>query len=144
MLCKGDDCDCYKDVGLLLLRLILGAVFIYHGWAKVSNVEGTLGFFTQIGLGSTALVYLAAYGELLGGILMLLGLWTRFVAPVLVIIMAVAIQTVHISKGFNIMSGGYEYALTLLVISAAVGMLGAGKYSVDSQMHKKMQMPENK
>lgn len=142
MICKGDDCGCYKDVGLLLLRLILGVVFIYHGWAKVTNIDGTLGFFSSIGLGSTALVYLAAYGEFIGGILMILGLWTRFVAPVLVIIMAVAIQTVHLTKGFNIMSGGYEYALTLLVVSAAVGMLGAGKYSVDSQMHKKMQTTE--
>jgi putative oxidoreductase len=139
MICKGEDCGCYKDFGLLLLRLILGAVFIYHGWAKVTDIEGTLGFFTSIGLGNISLVYLAAYGELLGGILMVVGLWVRFAAPVLVIIAAVAIQTVHITKGFNIMQGGYEYALTLLVVSAAAGMLGAGKYSVDAQMHNKMQ-----
>ena len=144
MICKGDDCGCYKDVGLLLLRLILGVVFIYHGWAKVTNIEGTLGFFSSIGLGSTALVYLAAYGEFLGGILMILGLWTRLVAPVLVIIMAVAIQTVHLKNGFSAAAGGYEFALTLLVVSDAAGMLGAGKYSVDAYMHRKMQMPETK
>jgi putative oxidoreductase len=136
--CKNDDCACYKDLGILLIRLVLGAVFIYHGWAKVGNIDGTLAFFSQIGLGNILLVYLAAYGELIGGILLVLGLWTRYITPVLVIIMAVAIQTVHLKNGFDIMQGGYEYALTLLVVSAAVGMIGAGKYSVDTHLTKKI------
>jgi putative oxidoreductase len=138
LVCKNEDCACYKDLGILLIRLVLGAVFIYHGWAKVGNIDGTLAFFTQIGLGNLTLVYLAAYGELIGGILLVLGLWTRYVTPVLVIIMAVAIQTVHLKAGFNIMQGGYEYALTLLVVSAGLGMIGAGKYSVDANMGKKI------
>ena len=125
------------DLGILLLRVIVGVVFVYHGWAKVSNIDGTLAFFSQIGLGSSLLVYAAAYGEFVGGILILLGAFVRYVSPILVIIMAVAIQTVHLSKGFNIMQGGYEYALTLLVVSASLGMLGAGKYSVDSEMSKR-------
>jgi putative oxidoreductase len=138
MICKNDSCNCYADVGLLLIRLMLAAVFIYHGWAKAGNIEGTLGFFTQIGLGNITLVYLAAYGELIGGILLALGLGVRYAAPVLMIIMAVAIQTVHLTKGFNIMAGGYEYALTLLVVSAAISMLGAGKYSIDANVKKEL------
>lgn len=138
LVCKNEDCACYKDLGILLIRLVLGAVFIYHGWAKVGNIDGTLAFFTQIGLGNILLVYLAGYGELLGGILLVLGLWTRYISPVLVIIMAVAIQTVHLKNGFNIMQGGYEYALTLLIVSAAIGMIGAGAYSVDANLSKKI------
>ena len=134
LLCKKDSCSCLKDTGLLLLRLVLAVVFIYHGWAKITNIDGTLGFFTQIGLGNIVLVYLAGYGEFIGGILMGTGLLTRYASLVLMAIPAVAIATVHISKGFDIMGGGYEYVLTLLVVSAAVGLMGAGKYSLDAKM----------
>lgn len=136
LLCKKDSCSCLKDTGLLLLRLVLAVVFIYHGWAKVTNIDGTLGFFTQIGLGNIVLVYLAGYGEFIGGILVGIGLLTRYASLVLVAISAVAIATVHLSKGFGAMGGGYEYELTLLVVSAAVGLMGAGKYSVDAKMKK--------
>ena len=136
LLCKKDSCSCFKDTGLLLLRLVLAVVFIYHGWAKITNIDGTLGFFTQIGLGNTVLVYLAGYGEFIGGILMGIGLLTRYASLVLMAVSAVAIATVHLSKGFGIMGGGYEYVLTLLVVSAAVGLMGAGKYSVDAKMKK--------
>jgi putative oxidoreductase len=136
-MCKTSGCSCLSDIGLLLIRLMLAAVFIYHGWGKVADIAATTSFFSAIGLGSPFLVYAAAYGELIGGILIGLGAFTRYVSPVLVVIMAVAIQTVHLSKGFNIMQGGYEYALTLLIVSAAIGMLGAGKYSVDANLPKK-------
>ncbi len=126
-----------KDVALLLLRLMLAAVFIYHGWAKITNIEGTLGFFSQIGLGNIVLVYLAGYGEFIGGILIGLGLFTRYAAFLLMIISAVAIATVHLSKGFGLMGGGYEYVLTLLVVSAAIGLMGAGMYSLEAKMQKK-------
>ena len=137
-LCKTSSCSCLKDTGLLLLRLVLAVVFIYHGWAKITNIDATLGFFSQIGLGNIVLVYLAGYGEFIGGILMGLGLLTRYASLVLVAISAVAIGTVHISKGFGIMGGGYEYVLTLLVVSAAVGMMGAGRYSLDAKMRKNL------
>jgi uncharacterized membrane protein YphA (DoxX/SURF4 family) len=63
MLCKSENCSCARDLGLLLLRLMIGIVFIYHGWSKVSNIAGTQQYFSTIGLGNIALVYLAAYGE---------------------------------------------------------------------------------
>ena len=118
------------------MRLMVGVVFIYHGFAKVSDISSTAGFFSQIGLTHPLLPYLAGYGELLGGIFMILGLWLRYTSVVLVIIMAVAIETVHIHNGFNIMKGGYEYALTLLVTSLAIGMIGAGKYSIGYYLKK--------
>ena len=111
LLCNKDSCSCLKDTGLLLLRLVLAVVFIYHGWAKVTNIDGTLGFFTQIGLGNIVLVYLAGYGEFIGGILVGIGLLTRYASLVLVAISAVAIATVHLSKGFGAMGGGTSMSL---------------------------------
>jgi putative oxidoreductase len=132
LVCKDNMCggSCCKDFGLLMLRLIIGAVFIYHGFAKVSNIEGTLGFFSTIGLGNIVLVYLAAYGEFVGGIMLVLGIFTRYTALLLAFIAAVAIYAVHFKAGFNIMKGGYEYALTLMVVSLAISMIGSGKYSL--------------
>ena len=143
MLCKSENCSgCARDLALLLLRLVLGVVFIYHGWAKITNIEATLGFFSSIGLGNVGLVYLAAYGEFIGGVLMILGLWVSYAAVLLSIISLTALLTVHISKGFGIMGGGYEYILTLLVLSISIGLMGAGKYS--AMMHKEMSKPDMK
>ena len=132
LFCKDGVCDksCMQDLGLLMLRLIIGAVFIYHGFAKVSNIEGTLSFFSTIGLGNIMLVYLAAYGEFIGGIMLILGICTRYIAIMLAIIAAVALYSVHLQAGFNIMKGGYEYALTLMVVSLAISLMGSGKYSI--------------
>ena len=142
MMCKGENCGCGRNLGLLLLRLVLGVVFIYHGWGKITNIGGTQAFFSSIGLGNIALVYLAAYGEFIGGILMILGMWTCYAGIVLAIISLVALLTVHLPKGFNIMQGGYEYILTLLVLSVSVAMMGAGKYSVRGM--SKMQSTDQK
>lgn len=139
LMCKDGTCGgaCTKSTAILLLRLILGIVFIYHGYAKITDIAGTQSFFAQIGLGNIALVYLAAYGEFIGGIFMILGLWVRATSVVLSIIMVVAIVTVHLKNGFGAMGGGYEYPLTLLVTTVAVGLLGAGKCSLPRLMSKK-------
>ncbi len=124
------------SAGILLIRVALAAAFIFHGWAKVANMEGTIGFFASIGIG-TFFTYVAAYTELLGGIALLLGVFVRYAGVLLAITMAVAICVVHWKSGFNIMQGGYEYAFTLMMASLAMVAMGAGKYSVAHHLKKK-------
>ena len=135
-----------KDFGLLLIRITLALVFIYHGWDKVMNIEGTINFFRAIGLagfivptsdflnfkgpGATTEIifwpYIVAYVELLGGILILLGIRVREVALLFVITMIIAIWKVHMNDGFK----GMEFQLTLLLASLAILFTGAGKYGL--------------
>lgn len=113
----------HPSVGILIIRIALGVVFVAHGWAKFANMEGTLGFFASIGLGAIA-TYLISTIELVGGILMILGIFTRYVGILFAFIMAGAIATVKGRLGFF---GGYEYELVLLLVSLGMVFLGGGR-----------------
>lgn len=115
------------DLGLLLLRVGVGAVFLYHGWDKVGNMEGVIGFFGSLGF-PPALAYLVAWIETLGGIALILGVYARHAALLTAIVALVALVKVHLPNGFSISAGGYEFILVLLVGSLAVLMVGAGRY----------------
>ncbi|OGG59300.1 hypothetical protein A3C89_03055 [Candidatus Kaiserbacteria bacterium RIFCSPHIGHO2_02_FULL_50_50] len=116
------------DAGILLLRLALGIVFIYHGWAKIQGAEGMIPFFESLGF-NAFWFYVASYTEFLGGIALILGLFVRYAGILLTITMAVAVVTVHWDMGFSLQQGGYEYAFALMLASAALVATGAGKYS---------------
>lgn len=132
------DCDCgskWKDESYLLLRVVTGFAFVYHGAAKVFGEMGVAGFAGMLdGLPlSTLLAYLVSYGELLGGIALILGLFTHWVGKIYVIIMLGAIFLVHFKNGYNVMDGGYEYQLLLLAVGLFFMTHGAGKYSLDAK-----------
>jgi uncharacterized membrane protein YphA (DoxX/SURF4 family) len=114
------------DLGLLLIRLGLAAVFIAFGIAKFSDLEGTVGFFASLGFPAVA-AYLVAVVEVLGGLAMLVGVWTDLAGVLLAVIMLVAIFTVTGAKGFM---GGWDYNLILLVSSLGVAFAGPGKYAL--------------
>ena len=128
-------CDkAYGQFGLLGLRVVLGIVFLYHGYDKVfvKGIPAITGFMNGLGLPAPELMaYLVSYGELIGGALMILGLLTFWVSVDFTIIALVALFTVHISKGFSAMQGGYEYILLILAASFFMLTHGAGKYSLD-------------
>jgi putative oxidoreductase len=126
---------------LLLVRLLLGVVFIFHGGQKVFGWFGgygltaTVGFFSQ-NLGIPAwLGYVASFAEFLGGIGLIVGFLSRIWAIGLVINMLVAIFTVHLANGFsnggNPNGPGYEYNLALIVLSLVIALLGPGTLSLD-------------
>ena len=119
--------------GVLPLRLVLGLVFVAHGAQKLFGfgLAGTAGFLGSLGV---PLPTVAAAGlitvELLGGVALILGAWTRIVAALLAADMLVAILTVHLRAGFFV-PDGVEFVLTLLGGCLALVGLGAGPCSVD-------------
>lgn len=119
------------DVALLLMRLMLGIVFIYHGWPKLAAPENFVGFFDSIGIPYPGMMVPFTGGiEVIGGTLLILGFLTNIASWLLAVTMFVATFAAHGAKGFSIMNGGYEYALTLAVMCLALAHLGAGKFAL--------------
>lgn len=124
------------DRGLLLIRLALGVVFAMHGWMKLTvfGVAGTAGFLTQLGVPLphlNAVVLIAV--ELGGGVLLAVGAGTRVVGALLAFSMFVATVTAHAASGFFLPSG-YEFTLTLTLVTLAIVLTGAGRYSLDARL----------
>ncbi len=124
-----------NDLARLLLRLILGVVFVYHGSGKLfglfggGGIEGTASYMESIGLpGGTVMAVLAGAAEFFGGLALIVGFAVPLAAVPLVITMLVASFVAH--SGFSAQSGGMEYSLTLAVATAAAGLLGAGRFAL--------------
>lgn len=105
-----------KNIGLLIARIVLGVTFFLHGLAKFQGgISGTAEFFGSIGLPG-ALAYIVAIIELVGGILMILGLFTKVISLLFIVVMLGAIGTVKLEAGFL---DGFELELTLIALSIA-------------------------
>jgi putative oxidoreductase len=119
--------------GALLLRLSLGVLFLAHAGAKffIFTPAGTAGFFGSLGL-PPALAYVVMAGETLGGIALILGIWTRAVSILLMIILLGAIATVHASAGFFFTNphGGWEYPAFWAVALLVQALLGDGAWAL--------------
>ena len=116
------------DGGTLILRIALGMLFISEGWAKLSGIEGTEHFFAMIGLTAHFWVYLVAYTEFIGGILILAGLLIKPVCVALAIDMAVVVWGVPAHGGAF---WGHSFEFFLLLTLLALYISGPGKYSVN-------------
>jgi putative oxidoreductase len=120
------------DIAAGLLRIGLGAMFIAHALLKyfVFTLPGTVQFFESMGLpGWTAYATIAA--ELGGGVLLILGVYTRIVAWALLPVLLGALW-VHFHNGwlFTAPKGGWEYPAFLVLIAIVVGLLGGGRYAL--------------
>ncbi len=124
------------DYAALLLRVSTGALFLIHGGLKlfVFTPAGTAGFFQSIGLPGP-LAYLTIAAEILGGLLLLAGLWTRWVSLALVPVLLGAAWFGHASAGFFFSNagGGWEYPVFWAVVMAALALLGDGAYSLGNR-----------
>lgn len=126
------------NLGLLILRVVVGALFVGHGaqklfgWFGGYGPEGTGSFFESLGLRPGRLMAIGAgLGEFVGGALLALGFVTPLAAALLIAVMAVAVATVHWSKGVWASNGGFEYNLVLAAVAFAVTGIGAGRWSLD-------------
>ena len=109
------------------MRLALGAVMIAHGYKKVfGEFHGHQQFIGALGI-PTWMAYLSTATEFFGGIALVLGVLTRFVALAFLIEMSVAIVKVHWKNGFTA-PGGYEFPLALVTIAFALICYGSGPY----------------
>lgn len=129
------------DISLLALHLVVGLLFAGHGAQKLfgafggHGIEGTAGFFESIGLRPGRLHATAAgAAELIGGLLLALGLLVPVAATLLIATMVAAIVTVHGSKGPWVTDGGWEYNAVLIAVAFALTGVGAGAYGLDAAL----------
>jgi len=117
----------------LVLRLTLGLLFLAHASLKLFTFTpaGTAKFFASVGLPSE-LAYVVIAAEVLGGIALILGIWTRVVALALTPILLGAIVAVHGAAGFffNSPNGGWEYPAFWTIALIVQALLGDGAYAL--------------
>lgn len=117
------------------LRIAVGIIFAAHGWQKFSGgLDGVAQFFGNVGIPlPEVFAFIVAFVELVGGIGLILGFFTRYWALLLSIVMIVAIFTVKLPGGLLGAQGrpGYELDLALLVGCLALLLLGPGPISLE-------------
>lgn len=135
----------------LILRVTLGLVMLPHGaqkllgWFGGGGFAGTMGFFTEQMHVPAVIAFLVIIGESFGSLGLILGFLTRFTAASLSLIMIGAIAMVHWPNGFFMnwfgkqAGEGFEYHLLVIGMSLALLIAGAGKWSVDGAIAKKLQ-----
>lgn len=125
------------DLGVLLIRVMIGVVFLFYGsqklfgWFGGYGIKGTGGWFESIGVKpGNAVAAFSGLAELIGGLLFALGVFLPLAAALVTIIMLGAIAKVHGAKGFSVTSGGFEYNLVLIVVSIGIALIGPGEFSL--------------
>src|SRR5579884_2004738 len=126
------------DIALLILRVVVGALFMGHGAQKLFGFFGgpglkmTAEWMQGLGLRPARLwAIVAGAFEFAGGLLLALGLITPIAALALIAVMLTAIVSVHWAKGLWTTNGGYEYNLVLSAVAAALALAGPGAFALD-------------
>ena len=125
-----------KSFGLLILRISIGTMLIHHGYEKTADIQNFADAFVKpIGIPFPILAsYIAAYSEIYGSWLLIVGLLTRFAALSIVGTIGVAIYHAIVTAGFNI------YLLELLVLymggALCILLLGGGDFAIDRFLRK--------
>ena len=121
-----------QSLGLAILRIVVGIVFLAHGYQKLFNFgfHGVGGMLGHMGVPLPMLfAVILTLVEFVGGILLVTGLATRIPAALLAIDMIVAILLVHLKHGF-FNPAGFEFPLTLLAATVCLVLAGGGAASL--------------
>ncbi len=122
-----------KDLPLLFMRLVLAYGFWGPATMKWNNIDGIIEWFEGMGMPFPTLnAYLAASTEMAGVFLLLFGLFTRLISIPLMVVMLVAVFTVHFTNGFEAGNNGFEIPLYYLIMLFTLTVYGAGRFSLDS------------
>ena len=130
--------DRYRDIGLLILRIGIGVMFIMHGLPKLIGgpekweMLGGVMKFVGVDFAPMAWGFMAAFSECIGGLLLALGFVTRPACFLLLGTMIVA-ASMHISRGDPFVT--YSHAVEAGILFISLILIGPGKYSIDGQ-HK--------
>jgi len=121
-----------QSLSLLFARLAVAYGFYDPAMQKWSDISSVATWFGSIGIPFPTLnAYMAASTELIGVVLLTLGLFTRLISIPLMVIMVVAITTVHLVNGFSAGDNGFEIPLYYMMFLAIFASFGAGKLSLD-------------
>ncbi|AKE38746.1 Putative membrane protein [Corynebacterium camporealensis] len=123
-----------RDAALLFARLIIGIIFVVHGVDKLffTGMDETIGQFSAWGVPEPQILgWVVALTELIGGMLLVIGLLATFAAALLAIIVGGASYYVHFANGFFAAENGLELTSALVVSLVLIVVFGAGRASLD-------------
>lgn len=124
-----------SDLGLLVARILLGAIFAAHGYQKLVTfgLAGATESFRGMGVPAPEIAApVVAFVELIGGIALILGAFTAIAGLLLAIDMLAAALIAHIPQGLFIDAGGWELVGALGAGALAIAVVGAGRLSLDA------------
>ncbi|WP_327087906.1 DoxX family protein [Nonomuraea sp. NBC_01738] len=125
---------------LLIGRIAVGVVFLVHGLQKFTGmgISGVTGFFDQLGIPLAGVAApVVAVLEVAGGLALIVGAGLPIAGVLLALDMLGAIYFVHLSNGFAVDKGGYEFVLTLAAASLVIGFSGGGAFAADGLLRRK-------
>lgn len=126
--CQSKHACMHKDLGLLVLRIGFGVVFAMYGYMKLKDMGAVVGFFSTLGF-PAFLAYLVAYVEFLGGIAVILGVFTRIASSMLAVVMAVVL--LYVKWGAPLVGAqGVSLDVMLFVSAVALIFIGGGRYAL--------------
>ncbi|HEY3355534.1 MAG TPA: DoxX family protein [Polyangia bacterium] len=129
------------SIGLFIIRVVVGLTMAAHGgqklfgWFGGGGVQGTAGAMERLGFRPGHMhASLAGIAELGGGVFLALGLLTPLAGAVLLAVMVAAVGSVHLTKGFFVENGGFEYNLLIAATALGLAFTGPGRYSLDQAL----------
>lgn len=127
------------DLGLLLVRVVVGGLLAAHGMRKLTGwfggpgLDGNTAFLRQLGYRRPrGMAWLHGIAETAAGVLLVMGMLTPLAVAAVVAVMLNAAVAVHVRNGLWAQRGGYEYPLVLGVVAAGLALAGPGRFSVDA------------